>query len=38
VKRAEPQKLRLGKPLGDEIYVASEPDATPLETYAPQRP
>jgi hypothetical protein len=36
--RGKPQKLRLGKPLGGEIYVASEPSATPVKTYAPQRP
>jgi hypothetical protein len=27
---------RFGKRLGDEIYVASEPSATPLQNYAPQ--
>jgi hypothetical protein len=27
---------RLGKRLGREIYVASEPSATPLQNYAPQ--
>jgi hypothetical protein len=30
------QKLRLGKPLAREIYVASEASATALESYAPQ--
>jgi hypothetical protein len=30
------QKPRLGKPLGREIYVASEASATPLQNYAPQ--
>jgi hypothetical protein len=25
----------VAKPLGDEIYVASEPSATPLQSYAP---
>jgi hypothetical protein len=29
------QKARLGKPLGREIYVASEASATPLANYAP---
>jgi hypothetical protein len=30
------QNLRFGKRLGDEIYVASEPSATALPSYAPQ--
>jgi transketolase len=30
------QKPRLGKPLGREIYVASEASATALQNYAPQ--
>jgi hypothetical protein len=30
------QNLRFGKRLGEEIYVASEASATPLENYAPQ--
>jgi hypothetical protein len=30
------QNRRFGKRLGDEIYVASEPSATPLRSYAPQ--
>ncbi|OPH81659.1 hypothetical protein B2M20_15880 [Nitrobacter vulgaris] len=29
-------KVRLGKPLGTEIYVADEANATPLQNYAPQ--
>jgi hypothetical protein len=28
------QNPRSGKRLGDEIYVASEPSATPLKSYA----
>src|SRR6266571_4632689 len=30
------QNLRFGKPLEEEIYVASEASATPLRSYAPQ--
>src|SRR6266478_8677377 len=30
------QNLRFGKPLEEEIYVASEASATPLCSYAPQ--
>jgi hypothetical protein len=30
------QNRRFGKRLGDEIYVASEASATPLQNYAPQ--
>jgi hypothetical protein len=33
---AEQKNPRLGKRLGDEIYVASEQSATPLRNYAPQ--
>jgi hypothetical protein len=31
-----PRICRFGKRLEDEIYVASEASATPLESYAPQ--
>jgi hypothetical protein len=30
------ENKRLGKRLGEEIYVASEASATPLRNYAPQ--
>jgi hypothetical protein len=30
------QNPRFGKPLGGEIYVASEASATPMHSYAPQ--
>jgi hypothetical protein len=30
------QNQRFGKRLDDEIYVASEASATPLQSYAPQ--
>jgi hypothetical protein len=33
---AAQQNLRFGKRLEEEIYVASEASATPLESYAPQ--
>jgi hypothetical protein len=33
---ATQQNLRFGKRLDGEIYVASEPSATPLQSYAPQ--
>src|SRR5216684_3017221 len=34
--RPAQQNLRFGKPLEEEIYVASEASATPLRSYAPQ--
>src|SRR5258708_5332765 len=34
-KPAAQQNPRFGKRLGREIYVASEPSATPLQSYAP---